>query len=119
MANTAKSLILISSLDGERGVLQLQLSTRKSENGKLYSSGHVQWAKDRCVTFELCGDYSKTFYTTPTRVTATQKAIDKQHAAVFTPERVEEIKAEVVAFYAAKDAKNAEHKARFHEEFVA
>ncbi len=75
----------------QRGVLEIE--TRKYYNGGLISSASVYWVGDHSRQQLMGigsneGDYSKRLLTSDRTVKATQKAIDRQHAEVFTPEVV-------------------------------
>jgi len=100
-----KQLIAMPTLDRADGAAQLELHTTKHGNGQLCSSAHVHFKRDGMITCELFGDFRKTLHRSRER--ATQKNLDAQHAAVFTPAAVEALQAEVIAFYADKDAKAA------------
>lgn len=81
----------------------LVLETGKDYNGRMKSDATVFWVGDhsRQHAFGLGGggDFSKTVLRTPGKVTATQKAIDRQHAEVFTAEVVESLTAEAKDWY--------------------
>lgn len=69
----------------------LTINTGKSYNGGLSSTCTVFWVggHSRQTAMGLgsgLGDFSKRMYMSERTVKATQKAIDKQHAEVFTPE---------------------------------
>jgi hypothetical protein len=49
----------------------------------------------------LCGDFRKNVLRTK-NLRGTQKAINMHHSMAFTPEAVQALKAEALAFYAAK-----------------
>jgi hypothetical protein len=89
-------------LDGDMGAAQLVLSTTKGNRG-LNSCAHVEYVMDRnSTTFEMFGDFRKHF--PALNVAATQKNLDALHARDFTPEAVAAVRAEAIAFYAAKKA---------------
>jgi hypothetical protein len=52
-------------------------------------------------TFEMCGDFRKIVLSTK-NLRGTQKAINTHHSMAFSPESVQALKAEALAFYAAK-----------------
>ncbi len=73
----------------QRAVLTIE--TRKHYNGGLISDAHVYWVGNSCRSNMMSiggddsvGDYSKRLSVSPRTVKATQRAIDKQHADVFT-----------------------------------
>lgn len=71
----------------------ITIETGKYYNGGLISDATVYWVGNNCrqnlITFgESGGDYGKRLKISDKTVKATQKAIDKQHAEVFTPETV-------------------------------
>lgn len=105
MAQEPKQVIPIPELDNEQGAAQLEVSTRKYSNGQIVSAAHVQFAKDGMVTFMLYGDFRWTALCTTGR--ATQKILDHQHATAFNPDELGRIKAEAIAFYAAKRKQEA------------
>ena len=105
MAQEPKQIIPMPTLDRADGAAQLQLDTMKLSNGQLCSSAHVHFASQGMITCVLFGDFRKELHRSRER--ATQKNLDAQHAAVFTPAAVEALQAEVIAFYADKDAKEA------------
>ncbi len=77
----------------QRAVLTIE--TSKYYNGGLISDAHVYWVGNSCRSNMMSiggddsvGDYSKRLNVSPRTVKATQKAIDKQHAEVFTAEAV-------------------------------
>jgi hypothetical protein len=101
MAIEPKTIILIPALDKAEGTAQLELSTIKNNSGGLSSCAHVQFATpDGGISFLMCGDFRK--YFPRVKGKATQKALDTLHRSTFTPEVVETLKAEVLAFYANK-----------------
>ena len=104
MANERRQRIDLPELNGPRGSAQLEIRTYKS-TPHLASLAHVHFAKDGYVTFELFGDFSKSMVRSFDR--ATQKNLDAQHARVFTPQAIADLKAEAIAFYAAKRSKAA------------
>ncbi len=71
----------------------LTIETSKHYNGGLISDATVYWvgAHSRQNTMALHGDggdYRKRLFNSARTVKATQRAIDRQHAEVFTPEVV-------------------------------
>ena len=100
MAQEPKQIIPIPALNIEEGAAQLTLTTDKYFNGQIVSAAHIYFAKNGMITFELAGDFRKVLLRTRER--ATQKALDTQHANTFTPEVIEALKAEALAFYAEK-----------------
>ena len=105
MAQEPKQIIPIPELDSEAGAAQMELSTEKYDTGKIVSAAHIHFVKDGMLTFELCGDFRKVLLRTTAR--ASQKMLDAQHTLVFTPETIEALKAEALAFYAAKKKREA------------
>lgn len=103
MAQEPKQIIAIPELDSATGAAQMELSTEKYDNGRLVSAAHIHFVKDGMITFELCGDFRKVILRTLAR--ATQKNLNTQHANVFTPAAIDALKAEALAFYAAKQKK--------------
>ena len=95
-----RTIIPMPALDRADGAAQLQLRTWKDSRGLLCSSVSTYFAKDGALTCILFQDFAKVYARNLGR--ATQKALDSQHAAVFTPAAVDAIKAEVIAFYAAR-----------------
>ena len=95
------------------GECVLVLETDKAYRGGVDASGRVHWREfgSGFITTVLFQDYAKTYVARPG--IATQKAIDRLHAEIFTPERIEQIKAEVVAFYQALSVKQAQEAARY------
>jgi hypothetical protein len=88
-----------------RAVLEIQ--TGKHYNGGLASDASVYWVGNHSrqqligVGGFSGGDYSSRLKTSPRDVKATQKAIDRQHAEVFTDEVVAGLVAAARAHYAA------------------
>lgn len=82
----------------------LTIDTSKALRGGLESDATVSWHSEhsRSHAFGLGGggDFSKKLHRSMQNVKATQKAIDTQHAAVFTPDVVEALVAEAKAYYA-------------------
>lgn len=118
MAQDATQFIPLEYLNrtdstGRPQVARLKLYTHKPFSGGLASSANVEFVGAGFVTFEMFGDFSaRLLHVQGAR--ATQKAIDAQHAKVFTPEVVAKLQEKVKAHYAAKDAakvaKEAERK---------
>lgn len=81
----------------------LHIRTDKPYTGGIASDATVYWHGEghRSHAFGLGGggDWSKRLCKSP-NVRATQGAIDKQHAAVFTPEVVAELVATAKSYYA-------------------
>ena len=74
----------------------LEMTTDKGSRG-LYSRASVCWVGGGLKTFMLFGDFSVNLL--QDRATrATQGAIDRQHAAVFTTEKVADLTAAAKAF---------------------
>ncbi len=88
---------------GEVQTAILVLETEKALRGGLKSSATVFWRGSHCRqhAFGLGGggDYSKTLLQSP-GVRATQKAIDTQHARVFTDELRADLATESRKWYA-------------------
>lgn len=82
----------------------LTISTGKGFNGGLRSCVTVFWlspgSRSTMLGLGGGGDFSKTVKVSDRTVRATQKAIDTQHAEVFTPEAIEELKQAATAHYA-------------------
>ncbi len=85
----------------------LTIETSKHYIGGLRSSASVYWVGNRMRShcFSLCGDSgdfgrNRLMISAPS-VKATQKAIDKQHAEVFTPDAVAVLVEAAKAHYAA------------------
>lgn len=84
----------------------LELSTDKHYDGGLVSRASVYWHSDHSRSQLIAlggsgGDYSHRPSRTDRSVRATQKAIDKLHADVFTPDVIQMLTAEAKAHYAA------------------
>ncbi len=103
MAFDRKQRIDVPAFDSARGTAQLELRTYKGSR-ELISSAHIHFVRDGMVTFELFGDFSKTLSRSPVR--GTQANIDSQHARLFTPQAIDDLKAEAGTFYALKAEKN-------------
>lgn len=87
-------------------VAVLQIQTTKHYNGGLISDASVYWVgkNSRSQLMSLGaggGDYSKRVKVSGREVKATQKAIDKQHAEVFTAELLAQMTDEARLYYAA------------------
>jgi hypothetical protein len=102
VAQEPKQIISIPELDKKEGAAQMELSTQKYGNGQLVSAAHIHFVKDGMITFECFGDFRKVLLRTLAR--GTQKNLNTQHTNVFTPAAVDALKAEALAFYAAKTA---------------
>lgn len=100
MAQEPKQIIAIPELDSKEGAAQMEVSTQKYDNGRLVSAAHIHFVKDGMITFECFGDFRKTVFQTLAR--GTQRNLNTQHASVFTPAAIDALKAEALAFYAAK-----------------
>lgn len=79
----------------------LELTTDKGSRG-IWSVASVMWVGGGFTTFVIFGDYSVTLMNDKT-ARGTQGNIDKQFAAVFTTEKVAELTAAALAFYAGKE----------------
>jgi hypothetical protein len=88
-----------SNREMEKAIMELR--TDKGFRGGLRSSATVFWTNGTWKSCELFGDFSKTVMQNP-NVRATQKAIDTQHAQVFTPAAIAALTAEALAHYAAE-----------------
>ncbi len=86
----------------------LTINTRKASRGGLRSSASVCWVGDDFKTHAFSygggGDFSKELRVSDRSVKATQKAIDKQHAEVFTPEIIAALTETAKAYYAGVTA---------------
>lgn len=75
----------------------LQIETSKYYNGGVLSDASVYWigrtSRQQLISLggDSVGDYSKRLKLSGREVKATQKAIDRQHAEVFTPEVVAQL----------------------------
>jgi hypothetical protein len=103
MANSAVKLIDFPSLDKDGLKAFLKLETSKHYIGGILSYASVEFHGKDSITFEVFGDYRKVILRDQ-KARGTQKAIDTQHANVFTQASIEEIKASVVSYYAAEGA---------------
>jgi hypothetical protein len=102
MAKEAMQYVYIPELDKEGKRARLTLLTDKDSRGGLSSSVQTEFeSPDGGTSFLLCGDFRKTVLRTPS-ARGTQRAIDTHHSTVFTPEAIEALKAETLAFYAAE-----------------
>lgn len=102
MAQEVKTVIPFPDLDGisqfiENGKAKLELSTDKY-NDKIVSSAFVWYSTEQTSCTFTTQDFRRRY--AQNRGTATQKALQRQHDGTFTPEAIEAIKAEVLAFYA-------------------
>jgi hypothetical protein len=99
--------------DGTHRVAKLELTTEKAYSGGIESKAYVFWhgTNSRQHAFGLCrdgsGDFAMTITKTDRTVRATQKAIDTQHAAVFTTERIAKLSALATAHYLAQGLQKA------------
>lgn len=87
-------------------VAVLQIQTRKYYNGGLISDATVYWvgnhSRQNCIALGGDGgDYGKRLKISARDVKATQKAIDRQHAEVFTPEAIAQLVEYAKLHYAA------------------
>lgn len=86
----------------------LQIKTAKYYNGGLISDASVYWVGDHSrqnmISFgnDQDGDYSKRLLISARTVKATQKAVDTQHAQVFTAEVIADLTKAAKASYAAR-----------------
>ena len=105
MASEVIDYFYIPELDKDGSRARLALMTDTSSRGGLSSSAQMQFAEQTGsnFTFEMCGDFRKNVLTTR-NLRGTQKAIDNHHKVAFTPESIEALKVETIAFYAAKSA---------------
>jgi hypothetical protein len=101
MAKEPQTIIAVPELDKDGQAAQLVLNTMKASSGGITSSAWVQFAGGGVISMEICGDYRE-YFARVRGLSATQKNLDAQHAAVFTPEKIEQIKANVKAFYEKK-----------------
>lgn len=108
--------IAIPEINGEDTRAELQLRTYKASNGQIISAAHIHFVKGEMVTFEIFGDFNKILLRIKGR--ATQKTLDAQHAQAFTPESIDALKAEALAFYASKRKREAEQKHSFRIEIA-
>jgi hypothetical protein len=108
MAHAATQYIYIPSLNSDGKVARLTLTADTNSRKGISSTAHVEFehADGFGVSFLMCGDFRKLVLNVPS-VRGTQKAIDTAHASAFTPEVIESLKAEAIAFYDAKVAKEA------------
>lgn len=85
----------------------LEIETSKYYNGGLISTASVYWVGENCrqqmmsLGGDTDGDYSKRIKVSAKTVKATQKAIDAQHAEVFTPEAIAQLAEYAKLHYAA------------------
>ena len=104
MAKEAQHYVYIPELDKDGKRARLILMTDKHSSGGIYSFAQMEFeSPDGGTTFLLCGDFRKNVLT-KSSARGTQKAIDNHHATAFTPEVIEELRAETLAFY-AREAK--------------
>jgi len=100
MAHAVKQKIMLPELDTPKSQSVLILHTHKHYRGGIASLASVHHIDG---VFESHMPYQDFFkVVVRTAGTATQKRIDSQHAAAFTDEAIEQIKAEALAHYAAK-----------------
>jgi len=91
--------------DGKPERAKLSLQTYKPYSGGLLSSARVDfvspegWQTHACGLGGGGGDYSRSFFHNKA-ARATQSAIDKQHAEVFTPDVIAGIQSAIVLHYA-------------------
>ena len=84
------------------GTKVLVIRTSKNSSGELVTHASVCIAKDSWQTHRMYEDYSQWQLRSNNR--CTEKNVEEQHAKVL--QRLDAIKAEVVAFYAAKSTKS-------------
>jgi hypothetical protein len=103
MATGASEYYYIPELDKDGKRARLEAMTDTSSRGGLSSSVQMQFADQTGpnFTFEMCGDFRKIVLSTK-NLRGTQKAINTHHSMAFSPESVQALKAEALAFYAAK-----------------
>jgi len=97
MAHDVEQRIMIPELDTAKTKARLVLRTGKSLRGGIFSTASVCHTEDGMMHFVIGRDYYKIIAQSPGA--ATQKRIDAQHAATFTQQAIEAIKAEVLAYY--------------------
>ncbi len=106
MAITPKNDIPLGIMRLEFGVTGreqtavIEVSTLKGYNGGLVSSAQVFWVSPDSRSFMIYGDFSKRVHVSPRGVKATQKALDAQHAEVFTGTAIHQLIDEARAYYA-------------------
>lgn len=100
MVDNAITTIKIPMLNNDEGEAVLHLETYKGFRPGIISVAQVCRVKNGFSTRKPFSDFGKTIKTTQSR--ATQKAIDSQHAAVFTHEIKEDLARQAVAFYTQK-----------------
>ena len=102
MANAATEYYYIPELDKEGKRARLTAFTDTSSSGGLSSFVQIEFeAPDKGTSFMLSGAFRKNVLRTK-NLRGTQKAINTHHSMAFTPEAVQALKAEALAFYAAK-----------------
>lgn len=112
MANAQKQDIDLGITRFEYGeedrkqIAVLQIQTSKYYNGGLISDATVYWvgqhSRQNCMSLTgNGGDYGKRLKISGREIKATQKAIDRQHAEVFTPERIAQLTEYAKAHYAS------------------
>jgi hypothetical protein len=89
---------------GETATARMELETRKHSYGGIASTATVYWVGNHMKqhAFSLGGgggDFEAEVATNRT-AKATQKAIDRQHAEAFTPQRIAELTEAAKAHYA-------------------
>ena len=100
MANAVRQRIELDiTKHGRRAILTIK--TDKGYRGGVRSGATVAWSDGQFESHLLYGDFDTCQKTTQGR--ATQKAIDTQHAAVFTPDVVAALVVEAKAFYAQQE----------------
>jgi hypothetical protein len=91
---------------GREETARLDLETGKHSTRGIVSDARVVWVYDGGFTHVfgvgVKGDFSTTLLKRPG--IATQKAIDRQHAEVFTPAKIEELKILAWAHYSGAEA---------------
>lgn len=77
---------------------QLDITTRKVESGELVSSASVAKVERGFATHRMFADYSRNISRVAAR--CTEKAVSEQHAKALA--RIDDIKADMLAHYAAR-----------------
>ena len=99
MAQEPKQIIAIPELDSEAGAAQMELSTEKYDNGRLVSAAHIHFVKDGMLTLKCLAIFARFFCALSPCHTEEYKHATRQH---FRACRIDALKAEALAFYAAK-----------------
>ena len=110
MAQTRKTDVAVPGLTSKEHAGKtpvLELHTGKGfRGGGIQSSATMFWSDGQYRSTMLFGDFS--WHPRHTPGTATQKAIDRQHAEVFSPDAVARIVGEARAYYAKRDGTEEE-----------